>query len=145
MVIRRWKIPLITYSHSMCRIAVQRVAESDALDCVFILLLLQFWSVWELWLRAACLSALILMETWKDYMSWRCALTFPAALRDTSLSTLCQAAPFKNQQSESVTLPIKLGCSSCKGRVAEWYLWCCLKKVHVFRTIDNSLSFEWIN
>lgn len=52
-------------------------------------------------------------------MSWRCALTFPAALRDTSLSTSCQAAPFKNQQSKSMTLPIKLGGSGCKGKVDE--------------------------
>lgn len=59
------------------------------------------------------------MEPWKDYVSWRCALTFPAALRDTSLSTSCQAAPFKNQQSKSMTLPIKLGGSGCKGKVDE--------------------------
>lgn len=59
------------------------------------------------------------MEPWKDHVSWRCALTFPAALRDTSLSTSCQAAPFKNQQSKSMTLPIKLGGSGCKGKVDE--------------------------
>lgn len=47
-------------------------------------------------------------KTWKDDVSWQCAVIFKAAVSYISESTLNQMTPCKNQQTKSMPVPIKL-------------------------------------